>query len=91
MNLAGFEWQTIHVKELCRRLSVDTNQRLSEDQFWRRIGEYGRNNMTPLPSGLFGKIKGYFFGGFNSIFLVAGILVFIAWRPLVTHLLSKTK
>jgi len=38
--------------------------------------------MTPPPSGLFGKIMGYFFGGFGSILLIAGILVFIAWKPL---------
>ncbi|KAL1611800.1 hypothetical protein SLS60_000020 [Paraconiothyrium brasiliense] len=38
--------------------------------------------MTPPPSGVFGKIMGYFFGGFGSILLVASILVFIAWKPL---------
>lgn len=38
--------------------------------------------MTPPPSGLIGKIIGYFFGGFGSILLIAGILVFISWRPL---------
>lgn len=68
--------------ELCRRLSVDCDQGLSDDQIKRRISEYGRNKMTPPPSGLFGKITGYFFGGFGSILLVAGVLVFIAWKPL---------
>ena len=73
---------TLEVEELCRRLSVDTNQGLSEDQLKRRIAEYGRNKMTPPKSGLVGKIFGYFFGGFGSILLGAGILVFIAWKPL---------
>jgi sodium/potassium-transporting ATPase subunit alpha len=73
---------TLDVEELCRRLSVDTNQGLSEDQIKRRISEYGRNKMSPPPSGLFNKIVGYFFGGFGSILLGAGILVFIAWKPL---------
>lgn len=73
---------TLEVDELCRRLSVDTNQGLSEDQLKRRIAEYGRNKMTPPKSGLVGKISGYFFGGFGSILLGAGILVFIAWKPL---------
>lgn len=68
--------------ELCRRLSVDQHQGLSDEQGRRRIGEYGKNKMTPPPSGLFGRIMGYFFGGFGSILLIAGILVFIAWRPL---------
>ncbi|KAF1841808.1 calcium ATPase [Cucurbitaria berberidis CBS 394.84] len=82
VDLAGLEWHTITVHELCRRLSIDTDQGLSADQIQRRIGEYGRNKITPPPSGLFGKITGYFLGGFGSILLVAGILVFIAWKPL---------
>jgi magnesium-transporting ATPase (P-type) len=80
--LAGLEWHTLEVDELCRRLSVDTDQGLSEDQIKRRLIEYGHNKMTPPPSGLFGKIMGYFFGGFGSILLTAGVLVFIAWKPL---------
>jgi sodium/potassium-transporting ATPase subunit alpha len=70
------------VQELCRRLSVDLDQGLSEDQIKRRLSEYGRNKMTPPPSGLVGKIIGYFFGGFGSILLTAGILVFVSWKPL---------
>jgi P-type E1-E2 ATPase len=31
---------------------------------------------------LFGQIMGYFFGGFGSILLCAGILVFVSWKPL---------
>lgn len=81
-DFAGLEWHILEINELCRRLSVDTNQGLSEDQIKRRTTEYGRNKMTPPPSGLFGKIMSYFFGGFGSILVVAGILVFIAWRPL---------
>ncbi|KAJ4384096.1 hypothetical protein N0V86_000941 [Didymella sp. IMI 355093] len=82
VDLAGLEWHTLEVEELCRRLSVDTNQGLSEDQIKRRVAEYGRNKMSPPPSGLVGKIAGYFFGGFGSILLGAGILVFISWKPL---------
>lgn len=29
-----------------------------------------------------GKLIGYFFGGFGSILVIAGILVFISWKPL---------
>ncbi|KAJ8113514.1 hypothetical protein OPT61_g4374 [Boeremia exigua] len=82
VDLADLQWHTLDVEELCRRLSVDTNQGLSEDQIKRRIAEYGRNKMSPPPSGLVGKIMGYFFGGFGSILLGAGILVFVAWKPL---------
>jgi sodium/potassium-transporting ATPase subunit alpha len=61
---------------------VDIDQGLSEDQIKRRLAEYGRNKMTPPPSRLFSKVMGYFFGGFGSILLTAGILVFISWKPL---------
>ncbi|KAL6705838.1 hypothetical protein ACN47E_006298 [Coniothyrium glycines] len=82
VDLAGLEWHTLAVHELCRRLSVDVDQGLSLDQVARRMSEYGKNKMTKPPSGLFGKVMSYFFGGFGSILVVAGILVFIAWRPL---------
>jgi sodium/potassium-transporting ATPase subunit alpha len=81
-DLAGLEWHTISPEELLRRLSVDTAQGLSTEQAARRLSEHGKNKMTPPPSGLFGKIVGYFFGGFGAILLVAGVLVFIAWKPL---------
>ena len=80
--MAGLDWHTLTVHELCRRLSVDTERGLSEDQISRRIGEYGKNKITPPPSGVFGRIISYFFGGFGSILLVAGVLVFVAWKPL---------
>ncbi|KAH4073607.1 hypothetical protein HBI81_060200 [Parastagonospora nodorum] len=82
VDLAGLEWHTLEIQELCRRLSVDIDQGLSDDQIKRRITEYGRNKMTPPPSRLFSKIMGYFFGGFGSILLTAGILVFVSWKPL---------
>ncbi|KAI4637641.1 hypothetical protein J4E83_000458 [Alternaria metachromatica] len=82
VDLADLEWHTLAVHELCRRLSVDIDQGLSDDQAQRRISEHGQNKMTPPPSGLLKKIIGYFFGGFGSILVVAGILVFVAWKPL---------
>ncbi|KAF2647322.1 calcium ATPase [Lophiostoma macrostomum CBS 122681] len=82
VELADLEWHSISTDEVCRRLSMTLGQGLSREQADRRLIEYGKNKMTPPPSGLFGKITGYFFGGFGSILLVAGILVFIAWKPL---------
>ncbi|PSN70416.1 calcium ATPase [Corynespora cassiicola Philippines] len=82
VDLAGLEWHSISVDELYRRLSVSLDQGLSDDQVKRRVGQYGKNKMTPPPSGLFGRIMGYFFGGFGSILLIASILVFVAWKPL---------
>ncbi|EDU50209.1 MgtA, Cation transport ATPase [Pyrenophora tritici-repentis] len=82
VDLADLEWHTLAIHELCRRLSVDLDQGLSDDQSKRRLNEHGQNKMTPPPSGLIRDIIGYFFGGFGSILVVAGILVFIAWKPL---------
>ncbi|KAF2692005.1 calcium ATPase [Lentithecium fluviatile CBS 122367] len=82
VDLAGLQWHTIDTSELTRRLSVDTTHGLSTEQAARRLSEHGKNKMTPPPSGLFGKIIGYFFGGFGAILLIAGVLVFIAWKPL---------
>lgn len=81
-DLAGLEWHSLSIDELTRRLSVTLNQGLSPDQVSRRLSEHGKNKMSKPPSGLFGKIMGYFFGGFGSILLVAAVLVFVAWRPL---------
>ncbi|PVI02299.1 calcium ATPase [Periconia macrospinosa] len=82
VDLAGLEWHTLSVDELTRRLSVTLNEGLSPDQVTRRLNEHGKNQMSKPPSGIFGKIIGYFFGGFGSILLIAAVLVFIAWRPL---------
>ncbi|KAF2440321.1 calcium ATPase [Karstenula rhodostoma CBS 690.94] len=82
VDLVDLEWHTISVDELLRRLSVTLGQGLSPEQVTRRLTEHGKNKMTRPPSGRFTKIMGYFFGGFGSILLIAGILVFIAWRPL---------
>ena len=68
--------------ELYRRLSVSTEQGLSSEQIAKRAAEYGKNKPTPPPSGLFGKLMGYFFGGFGSILLAASMLVFVCWKPL---------
>jgi sodium/potassium-transporting ATPase subunit alpha len=46
--------------------------------------QYGRNVPTPPKSRLLQKLFGYFFGGFGSIFLGGGILVFICWKPLAS-------
>lgn len=82
VGLAGLEWHKISLDELYRRLSVSLADGLSGEQVKRRVGENGKNRMTPPPSDLLSRIMGYFFGGFGSILLVAGILVFIAWKPL---------
>ena len=65
-------------------MSVDTGRGLGDDDIRRLRNEHGPNKITPPPSGLLGKLAGYFFGGFGSILIVAGILVFISWKPLGT-------
>ncbi|KAL5407068.1 hypothetical protein PMIN03_007394 [Paraphaeosphaeria minitans] len=82
VELVDLEWHTISIDELLRRLSVTLGQGLSPEQVAHRLTEHGKNKMTKPPSRRFAKIMGYLFGGFGSILLIAGILVFIAWKPL---------
>ncbi|EMD89795.1 hypothetical protein COCC4DRAFT_124864 [Bipolaris maydis ATCC 48331] len=82
VDVAGLEWHTLAVPDLCQRLSVNTERGLSDDDVRRLRNQYGPNKITPPPSGLVGKLIGYFFGGFGSILVIAGILVFISWKPL---------
>ncbi|CAN9234248.1 unnamed protein product [Alternaria alternata] len=42
VDLADLEWHTLAVHELCRRLSVDIEQGLSEDRTKRRLSEHGQ-------------------------------------------------
>lgn len=81
-DLVGLEWHVISPDELYRRLSVSISQGLSSEQIAKRVAEYGKNKPTPPPSGLFGKLMGYFFGGFGPILLAASVLVFVCWKPL---------
>jgi sodium/potassium-transporting ATPase subunit alpha len=80
--LADLEWHSLSIEELTRRLSVDKNIGLSDDQIKRRLSEHGPNKMSKPPSGRFKRYMGYFFGGFGGILLVACVLVFVAWKPL---------
>jgi sodium/potassium-transporting ATPase subunit alpha len=64
------------------QLSTDVVYGLSDDQVKRRTAEHGPNKISKPRSDLLSKIMGYLFGGFGSILLIAGILVFIAWKPL---------
>lgn len=82
IDFVGLEWHRISLDDIFRRLSVTSTQGLSNEEVRRRVGENGKNKLTPPPSGLLGRIVGYLFGGFGSILLVASILVFIAWKPL---------
>ncbi|KAF2867853.1 hypothetical protein BDV95DRAFT_163675 [Massariosphaeria phaeospora] len=82
VDLSGLEWHTMSCDELYHRLSVSVSEGLSDELIQQRVGQYGKNKMTRPPSGLLGRVTGYLFGGFGSILLAAGILVFVAWRPL---------
>ena len=55
---------------------------LSSGAVKQKLTQYGRNVPSPPRSRLAQKLFGYFFGGFGSILLVGGILVFISWKPL---------
>lgn len=81
-ELLNLEWHNLSVEELQKRWQVDAGHGLSSDQIQRRLHQYGKNVLSPLPTRLFWQILGYFFKGFGSILLVGCILVFISWKPL---------
>ncbi|PYH97127.1 Na/K ATPase alpha 1 subunit [Aspergillus ellipticus CBS 707.79] len=81
-DLSNLEWHTITPEELQKRWQVDILQGLSQDLVQKRVREYGKNALSPLPHQWFWQIFGYFFKGFGAILLIGCILVFISWRPL---------
>ncbi|KAF5859084.1 hypothetical protein ETB97_003326 [Aspergillus alliaceus] len=81
-DLSNLDWHTISVEELQKRWQVDASQGLSQDQVQKRLRQYGKNAISPIPHRWFWQIFGYFFKGFGAILLVGCILVFISWKPL---------
>ncbi|KAL2865013.1 cation-translocating P-type ATPase [Aspergillus lucknowensis] len=80
-GLAELDHHLVSVDELQRRLSTSP-QGLRSEQVSRRIAECGKNQPSPPPSRWLLTVLGYVFGGFGSILLGGGVLVFIAWKPL---------
>lgn len=81
-ELADTDWHILTEPELCKNLSTDPTFGLTSDQVRTAQATYGKNLPSPPPSRLFQKLFWYFFGGFGSILLIGGILVFLAWKPL---------
>ncbi|KKA30622.1 hypothetical protein TD95_000856 [Thielaviopsis punctulata] len=81
-HLAELDWHTLGTQEILKRLESSLSTGLASDDIPRRISKYGANSHSPPPSHKFSRIFGYFFGGFGPVLIVAGILVFIAWKPL---------
>ncbi|KAL4862167.1 hypothetical protein BDV12DRAFT_49407 [Aspergillus spectabilis] len=80
-GLVELDHHLLTVDELQHRFS-SSPEGLQSAQIARRISEYGKNQLSPPPSRWFQTIMGYVFGGFGSILLGGGVLVFIAWKPL---------
>lgn len=81
-ELADIEWHIISEQEICKKLITDASFGLSEEQVHTARSIHGRNVPSPPPNKLFQKIFWYMFGGFGTILLIGGILVFISWKPL---------
>jgi sodium/potassium-transporting ATPase subunit alpha len=80
--LSTIEWHTLSIDELQKRLLTSPDGGLSNEEVQRRLQQYGRNVLSPLPTRWLWQIFGYFFKGFGSILLVGSILVFVSWKPL---------
>lgn len=81
-ELAKADWHILSEGDICKAFGTDSNHGLSTDQVQTARSRYGKNVNTPPPSRLAQKLFWYFFGGFGSILLGGGILVFISWKPL---------
>ncbi|GLB08300.1 hypothetical protein AtubIFM57258_004188 [Aspergillus tubingensis] len=81
-DLSNLDWHMVSPEEIQKRWRVDISQGLSHDQVQRRVREFGKNALSPLPHQWFWQIFGYFFKGFGGILLIGCILVFISWKPL---------
>ncbi|KAJ9662629.1 hypothetical protein H2198_001301 [Neophaeococcomyces mojaviensis] len=81
-EFAEIDWHILSEAEICKKLVTDTTFGLSDEQVAIAQAHYGKNIPTPPPSRLFQKLFWYFFGGFGSILLAGGILVFVSWKPL---------
>lgn len=81
-ELADVDWHTLSEAEICKDLSTDPRSGLSKEQITAALTQYGKNINSPPPSRLLQKIFWYFFGGFGTVLLLGGILVFVSWKPL---------
>ncbi|KAK5074266.1 hypothetical protein LTR64_006590 [Lithohypha guttulata] len=81
-ELIDVDWHILSESETCKKLLTDPAYGLSDYQIQSARSLYGKNVPSPPPSRLLQKIFWYMFGGFGTILLIGGILVFIAWKPL---------
>lgn len=81
-ELADLDWHVLSEVEICKQLQTDVSSGLDDTQVKLALTRYGKNVYSPPPSRLFQKLFWYFFGGFGSILLAGGILVFVSWKPL---------
>ncbi|KAL4973582.1 hypothetical protein BDW66DRAFT_168478 [Aspergillus desertorum] len=80
-GLSELDHHLLSIDDLQHRFSTSA-QGLQSQQIPRLISNYGKNQPSPSPSRWFQTIMGYVFGGFGSILLGGGVLVFVAWKPL---------
>ncbi|KAL4982980.1 hypothetical protein BDW68DRAFT_194775 [Aspergillus falconensis] len=80
-GLAELDHHLLSIDDLQHRFSTSA-QGLQDQQIPRLISKYGKNQPSPPPSRWLQTVVGYVFGGFGSILLGGGVLVFVAWKPL---------
>ncbi|GAA5822430.1 hypothetical protein JCM11251_006335 [Rhodosporidiobolus azoricus] len=81
-ELASLDWHEHSAEEVCRRLQVAPDIGLDKEIASKRLQKDGKNRISPTRVNWPVKIFWYFFGGFGSLLFVAGVLCFVAWRPL---------
>lgn len=82
IELGNVDYHLASIDDLLRRFASSRSAGLTGSEAAQRLKTVGRNVPSPPPSQWFRRTVGYLFGGFGAILFVAGILVFIAWKPL---------
>jgi sodium/potassium-transporting ATPase subunit alpha len=75
-------WHKLSIEQVYREFSTSPTHGLSNAEVAERQRQYGKNVLSPPPSGWLWKALKYLFGGFGSVLIIASVLVFISWKPL---------
>ncbi|KAK9716972.1 hypothetical protein K7432_006518 [Basidiobolus ranarum] len=78
----AIDFHKLKVHELNLRFNTSPENGLDITTAANRLVKNGKNQISPPPSKLLSKILDYGFGGFCGLLWFAGLICFLAWKPL---------
>lgn len=81
-KLAELTWHKDHIDIVLQDFETDAVFGLSTGIATQRIKQYGYNKQSKVRVNWLVKILNYFFNGFGAVFLIAGVLFILCWKPL---------